>query len=112
MVPLLKPTPLIQKCFDRMDHINNITLNTALSIHLKIISLWAYFMYLFTAHSTDFVMSNVITYDIWIFTIVCLCMDNFLPNLVCLCRTILPAAFYHHCLPFECMYHALTNCHM
>ena len=33
-------------------------------------------------------MSNVITYDIWIFTFVCLCMDNFLPQLVCLCRTI------------------------
>ena len=36
-------------------------------------------------------MSNVITYDIWIFIFVCLWTDNFLPQLVCLHRTILPA---------------------
>ena len=29
-------------------------------------------------------MSNVITYDIWILTFVCLCADNFLPRLVSL----------------------------
>ena len=29
-------------------------------------------------------MSNVITYDIWILTFVCLCTDNFLLHLVCL----------------------------
>ena len=57
-------------------------------------------------------MSNVITYDIWIFTFVCICTDNFLPNLVCLRITILPAAFYSHCLPFEFTYHALTMCHI
>ena len=58
-------------------------------------------------------MSNVvITYDIWIYTIVCHRADNFLPQLVCLRRTILPAAYYNHCLPFECTYHALTICHM
>ena len=54
-------------------------------------------------------MSDVITYDIWIFTFVCLCTDNFLPQLVCLRRTILPAAFYNHCLPFECTYHSLLR---
>ena len=43
---------------------------------------------------------------------VCLCTHNFVPKLVCLCITILPAAFYNHCLPFECTYHALTICHM
>ena len=42
----------------------------------------------------------------------CLCTNNFLPQLVCLGRTILPAAFYNHCLPFECTYHALTICHV
>ena len=57
-------------------------------------------------------MSNVITYDLLVFTFVCLCMDNFLPQLVCLPITILPAAFYRHCLPFQCTYHALTICHM
>ena len=62
-------------------------------------------------------MSNVITYDIWIFSIIWLCTlyGQFLPKLVCLRRTILPAAFYNHCLPFECPfecpYHALTICH-
>ena len=57
-------------------------------------------------------MSNIITYDILIFTFVSLCMDNFLSQLVCLLITILPAAFYIHCLPFECTYHALTICQM
>ena len=57
-------------------------------------------------------MSNVIMYDIWIFTFICLCTDNFLPQRACLYRTILPAAFYNHCLLFECTYHALMVCHM
>ena len=57
-------------------------------------------------------MSNVITYDIWVFTFVCLCTDNFVPKLVCLLGILLPAAFYNHSLPFECTYHALTMCHM
>ena len=52
----------------------------------------------------SYVKIYVITYDIWIFTFVCLCKDNFLPQLVCLRKTILPAAFYYHCLPFECTY--------
>ena len=34
-------------------------------------------------------------------TFVCLCTDNFLPQLVCLRITILPAPFYNHCLPYE-----------
>ena len=54
-------------------------------------------------------MSNVITYDIWIFTFVCLCTDNFVPQLVCLRISILPAAFYNHCLPFECTYYILHS---
>ena len=40
------------------------------------------------------------------------CTHNFLPQLVFLCRSILVAASYNHCLPFECTYHALTICHM
>ena len=57
-------------------------------------------------------MSNVITYDLWILTFVCLCKDNFLPQLVCLLRSILPAAFYNNCLPFACTFRAFTICHM
>ena len=63
------------------------------------------------AHSTDFVICRLhMKYEF--FTFVCLCTDIFLPNLVCLPITILPAAFYHHCLPFQCTYHALMICHM
>ena len=57
-------------------------------------------------------MSNVVIYDIWILTFVCLCTNNFLLQLVCLLRTILPAALYKYCLPFECTYHTLMICHM
>ena len=39
---------------------------------------------------------NEITHDIRIFTFICLCTDNFLPQLVCLRRTIIPAAFWMH----------------
>ena len=29
-----------------------------------------------------------------------------------LMKTLLPAAFYNHCLPFECKYYAFFICHM
>ena len=60
-------------------------------------------------------MSNVNTYDIWIFTFICLCTDNFLSKPVCLQYVnyvYYLQLFYNHCLPFECTYHALTICVM
>ena len=58
-------------------------------------------------------MSNVITYDMWNFTFVCLRMYGQFPTQQdFLCRTIQPAGFYNQCLPLECIYHALTICHM
>ena len=62
------------------------------------------------AHNSDFLICHMLLH--MDFTLVCLCMDNFLPQLVCLRRTILPETFYNHCLPFECTYHALTICHI
>ena len=47
-----------------------------------------------------------------IFTFPCLCMDNFLSQIVSLPKIILPATFYNPSLPFQCIFHVLVICHM
>ena len=48
----------------------------------------------------------------WIFTFVCLCTDNFLPNLVCLRRTILHCNFLQSLLTI-CMHISCSSiCHI